>query len=117
MLGKIEGKRRRGQQRMRWLDGIIDSMDTNLGKLQEIVKNRGAWHTIVYRATIVVAHDLETKEQHLETRDQGNLLMESVNVSLLGHQVGYRKVEGGPKGQIENLHHNKWLCFALNSLV
>ena len=40
MLGKIDGKRRRGQQRMRWLDGITDSVDTNLGQLQEIVKDR-----------------------------------------------------------------------------
>ena len=47
MLGKIEGKRRSGQQRVRWLDGITDSMDMNLRKLQEIVKERGAWCVIV----------------------------------------------------------------------
>ena len=48
MLGKIEGRRRRGHQRMRWLDGINDTMDTNLGKLQEMVRDREVWRVAVH---------------------------------------------------------------------
>ena len=61
MLGKIEGGRRRGQQRMRWLDGITDSVDLSLRKFWEIVKDREAWHATVHG----VRQDLVTEQQYV----------------------------------------------------
>ena len=61
MMGKIEGKRKRGWQRMRWLTSITDSMDNNLSKLQEIVEGKGAWRAILWGQR--VKHDLATEQQ------------------------------------------------------
>ena len=70
MLGKIQGRRRRGCQRMRWLDGIISAMDMNFGKLREVVRDREAWHAAVHG----VRHDWVTEQQQYKVIISSNYL-------------------------------------------
>ena len=67
MLGENEGRKRRGQQRMRWLDGITDSLDINLGKFWEIVRDMEAWHAVVH-GIMKSQNDLATEEQQRVAR-------------------------------------------------
>ena len=73
MLGKTEGRRRRGRQRMRWLDGITDSVDMNVGKLREMVRDREAWPVLQSIASERVGHDLMTEQQQQKETPESSL--------------------------------------------
>ena len=88
MLGKIEGRKRRGRQRMRWLEGITDSMNVNLSKFQEIVKDREAWHAAVHGLadTTQQLNNFDTKKQ--VPKQESLLTVPDACPFFMPHKVG-----------------------------